>query len=172
MPPLPYPEIVKMLEQTSQALHDRGDYIVRSVLPIPKVLTYTEPNGFTLVKVTEGATDAETYITVAGGGAYEAGAEPKLFHHLATREFIFGGPFAKHYPDGTVTFGHRIVLPATVVLSGEIRYSIRYINDMIYSIGQIAQISAKEIIPEVGGILLDGSGDREHDKILLVSQML
>jgi hypothetical protein len=172
VPPLPYSEIVKMMEETSEAYNRRGEYAVREVLSAPKVLSFTTPETFVLVKVSEiSAANSESYVEIVGGGADGARPEPKLFRHLVTRTLAFdwGGPFANHFPSGTVTFGHRMLTPSDLIVSENIRNCIGYIYGMIDVIGQTARVIASEIIPEVGGRLLDGSG--RDDTILLTALM-
>jgi len=163
MPPLPYSEIAKLLDETSEEFQRRGEYIVQTVLSVPKAMTFTNPSGFVLVQLTEIDKQSRSCIQVTGGGAENSRAELKLFHHLLTRaiDFDWGGPFARHWPNGTVTFGQRLIIPSDVITSENLRKCVVYIYGMIDAVGEIARLIANEIIPEAGGRLLDGSSAKD-----------
>lgn len=173
MPSLPYSEIVRMMEETSAQYARAGEYVVRNVLSAPKVISFTTPRSFTLVKITGGSDEPKCFIEIAGGGARDARPEPKLFYHLVTRsmKFDWGGPFAMHYPkEGSVTYGQRLVLPNDVITSENLGSSFGYIYGMIDMIGQIARVIASEIVGETGGRLLEGV-DGEDDMALVTALM-
>lgn len=174
MPSLPYTEIVRMMEETSAAYARAGEYVVRDVLPAPRVISFTNPRIFALVKITEDKGASKTYIEIAGGGGHNARPEPRLFYHLVTRgmDFDWGGPFAKHYSDeGSVTYGQRLLVPNDVIVSENIPNSIGYIYGMIDMVGGAARIIASEIVGETGGRLLEGA-DREDDIALMTAMMM
>jgi hypothetical protein len=174
VPPLPYSELVKIIERVSDRYQQRGAWVVRDVSDVVRTLSYTDPGGFAIMMIHgDKETDVASYIRVAGGGAMGAHPGPGFFRHLVlkSQDFIYGGPFVWGN-DETVTFGHRLMLPADNIESECGPSYIRHLFQMVSVIGSNARAVAEDILPETGGRLLDGSAGPEDDRHLMQSQML
>jgi hypothetical protein len=173
MPSLPYKEVIRLLEETSEKFQQGGTYLVNRHLAAPYVMSFTASDGFVLVKVTDLGAEGSSRIMIIGGGAKGSRPEAKLFQHLLSRtlDFDWGGPFARQYPDG-VTFGHRVTIPSEVITMENIRNSIDYIYGMIDVVGRIGRITAEELVPEFGGEIFDGSNPWDDSKSLLATVMM
>lgn len=169
MPQMSYDEIVTGLDHMSRYLGEQGGYRVREMFDSPdaplKVVSYTAPRAFVLLRVSPPSpSNPRTSIEIAGGGAMDARPEPALFHHLVTRhmDFDWGGPFAREWPGGRVTYGSRTVVVSELMTSDNLGAVFGHIGGMINMVGLNARMIATEILARSGGVLLDGASP-EHD---------
>jgi hypothetical protein len=164
MSPLPYSEIVRLLDETSEEFQRRGDYTVRTIFSGPRAMTFTNPAGFVLVQVTEvDKQQSRSWIQITGGGAENLRTTPELFRRLLTRavDFDWGSPFTRQLQNGMTTFGYRLIIPSDVITAENLGKCVGYIYGMIDTLGTTARKIALEILPEAGGRLLDGSSSSD-----------
>ena len=76
------------------------------------------------------------------------------------RDFNWGAPFARSWPDGSTTFGARLLLSSQLISPGN-GGAIGFIGALVNSLGGNARTMAQELVPQVGGTILDGS-DPQH----------
>lgn len=176
-----YDEITECIDIMSGELKQSGDCLVRDLFGNDdgslKVVTYTFDTGFALLvtrrpeaEAPPGSQDQRTVLEIFGGGAMGARPEPILFQHLLTRhmDFEWGGPFVRHFPSGTVTYGSRAVTTSDLLTQDNLRGVFSYLDGMVNMMGQIARHIALELIESTGGELLDGA-DPQHDIELLTA---